>query len=361
MPRAKNFILIIVALALVSAATAALAQRPEAQAPANDKFERGKQLYERGDTAAAIPLLRDAAGLRKTDADVWYFYGLALNRAGQAKDARKAFEKTLKLRPDDAFARVGLAYTLLYVHKPRDAESEAQRALKLNPQLAEAHYVVGVIRFAEEKFPDAAEEASTALRLKPELYAAAYLLGDALLNVYVDESEQSAKQYPLPTLADDEARRPVLEKREAALEPIRARMRDLADHLEAFAKSHPNDPEFERWREQVGSLRFYGNKGGGTPGVLRSTEVTQRAVITFKLEPSYTMQAREHNVKGIIRLRAVLAADGRITNIIAIKRLPDGLTEKAIEAARQIKFTPATVNGQPVSQFVMLEYNFNIY
>ena len=36
-------------------------------------------------------------------------------------------------------------------------------------------------------------------------------------------------------------------------------------------------------------------------------------------------------------------------------------TEKAIGAARQIRFVPARKNGQPVSMYMQLEYNFNLY
>jgi TonB family protein len=359
MPRTKNFILVALAVALVSATTA-LAQRPDAQASANDKFERGKQLYERGEAAAAIPLLRDAAESRKTDADAWYYYGLALNRAGHAKEASKAFQKTLKLRPDDALAHVGLAYTLLYVNKQRDAEREAGRALELNPQLAEAHYVVGVIRFAEEKFPAAADEAEAALRLKPRLAAAAYLLGDSWLNVYGDEAEKLSEKYRLAPTASEAERKAAAEKREAELEPLKARLRGVADRLEASFKSQPDGPEVAQVREEVESLRLYGQAGNGA-GVFSNGDVTQRALITFKPEPSFTDQARNHNTHGVVRLRAVLGADGHVRNVIAVRRLPDGLTESAIEAARRIKFTPATINGRPVSQFVVLEYNFNIY
>jgi len=41
--------------------------------------------------------------------------------------------------------------------------------------------------------------------------------------------------------------------------------------------------------------------------------------------------------------------------------LPFGLTEQAIAAARQIKFVPAVKDGRPVSVFMQLEYNFNLY
>ena len=40
--------------------------------------------------------------------------------------------------------------------------------------------------------------------------------------------------------------------------------------------------------------------------------------------------------------------------------LPDGLTaEKAVGAARQTRLRPSAVDGRPVSQLVILEYNFN--
>ena len=112
--------------------------------------------------------------------------------------------------------------------------------------------------------------------------------------------------------------------------------------------------------------------GGGGPGgaggggvdygrPFRQNEVTQRALITFKPEPGFTEEARKNNVTGLVRLRAVLSASGEITGITVVKGLPDGLTEKAIAAARQIRFRPAQKDGRTVSQYVVLEYNFNIY
>jgi len=111
-----------------------------------------------------------------------------------------------------------------------------------------------------------------------------------------------------------------------------------------------------------------GGTGGGTGGEktdygknFKINEVTARAVITSKPEPGFTEEARTLNITGTVRLRAVLSASGEVTNISVVKGLPAGLTEKAITAARQIKFRPATKDGHTVSQYVTLEYNFNIY
>src|SRR5215212_6828848 len=109
-----------------------------------------------------------------------------------------------------------------------------------------------------------------------------------------------------------------------------------------------------------------GPGGGGGGGVdysrpFRQNEVTRKALITFKPEPGFTEEARKNNVTGVVRLRAILHASGGIQSISVVKGLPDGLTEKAISAARQIRFTPAEKDGRAVSQYVVLEYNFNIY
>jgi TonB family protein len=109
-----------------------------------------------------------------------------------------------------------------------------------------------------------------------------------------------------------------------------------------------------------------GGGTGGTGGVdyarpFRVHEVTRRAQITNKPEPLYTEEARKNQVTGTVRLRLILSASGQVTGITPLTKLPDGLTEKAIEAARKIGFTPAEKDGRKVSQYVTIEYNFNIY
>ncbi|HZI18889.1 MAG TPA: energy transducer TonB [Pyrinomonadaceae bacterium] len=112
-------------------------------------------------------------------------------------------------------------------------------------------------------------------------------------------------------------------------------------------------------------------EGGGGPGgggdnidytrPFQASQVSRKAVITYRPEPNFTEEARKNNVTGVVRLRAVLAASGGVSNISVLKGLPDGLTERAIAAARQIRFTPAQKDGRSVSQWVVIEYNFNIY
>lgn len=99
----------------------------------------------------------------------------------------------------------------------------------------------------------------------------------------------------------------------------------------------------------------------GSSGPLRLSEVDQRARLLFKPEPQYTEDARRNQVTGTVMLRVVFSSEGEVDQIHAVRTLPFGLTEKAIAAARQIKFVPAMKGGQAVSVQMQLEYNFNLY
>ena len=105
-----------------------------------------------------------------------------------------------------------------------------------------------------------------------------------------------------------------------------------------------------------------GPGGGGDPNrIFSPKEVSSKAHVLSKPEPQYTEEARKNQVTGTVVLRAVFTSGGQVSNIRAVSGLPYGLTERAIAAARQIKFTPATKDGRPVSMYIQLEYNFNLY
>ncbi|MDQ6651165.1 MAG: energy transducer TonB [Acidobacteriota bacterium] len=113
------------------------------------------------------------------------------------------------------------------------------------------------------------------------------------------------------------------------------------------------------------------NEGGGGPGgggggtdynkVFSGKDVSSKARVLSKPEPQYTEEARKNQVTGTVVLRAVFTSGGQVTNIRSVSGLPYGLTERAIAAARQMKFSPATKDGHAVSMYIQLEYNFNLY
>lgn len=90
-------------------------------------------------------------------------------------------------------------------------------------------------------------------------------------------------------------------------------------------------------------------------------DVSRKAIIIWRPEPAYTEQARHDQVKGTVILRGIFDADGQVKNLRVMSGLGGGLTEKAVEAALSIRYFPAEKDGQRVSQYIQVEYNFNLY
>lgn len=83
-----------------------------------------------------------------------------------------------------------------------------------------------------------------------------------------------------------------------------------------------------------------------------------KPTILYREKAQYTEEARQNRIEGTVVLSVVFNMNGFITNIQVVRGLPDGLTEKAIEAAKKIKFKPAVNNGSPVSVRGSLQFSF---
>lgn len=102
-------------------------------------------------------------------------------------------------------------------------------------------------------------------------------------------------------------------------------------------------------------------KGIPSQTIFKPIEVTRKGVIVLKPSPEYTEEARQNQVTGTVTLQMVFDSSGKVVNIRTISGLPFGLTERAIGAAKRIFFVPAVKDGKRVSQYIRVEYNFNIY
>lgn len=65
------------------------------------------------------------------------------------------------------------------------------------------------------------------------------------------------------------------------------------------------------------------------------------------------------DVQGTVILRIEFLEFGEIGEISPVKTLPGGLTEKAIAAARKIKFETEKKDGKPVTVFKQIEYSYS--
>ncbi len=243
------------------------------QSPAVDVTEdvkRAIELYKQGDDKGAIELLRRAVKVRKDVVAAWHFLGLALERQGKSKDARKAHE-------------------------------EATNAGEM-------------------------------------------VLEWILVNTYANKGVANLEQF----------------------EPILLLAAESADKYLKLS-SKPSTSKVQEWNSRAETLREYAKmstdkiKGSAFGNTYKPSDVTTKARILGRPDPLYTDEAREHHIAGTVVLRAIFAFDGKIRGIRVVSGLPYGLTLRAIDAARKIRFIPAMLGGQPVSQYVQIEYNFNLY
>jgi TonB family protein len=80
----------------------------------------------------------------------------------------------------------------------------------------------------------------------------------------------------------------------------------------------------------------------------------------FAPQPAYTEIARKARIQGVVIVQAIIDKQGNVTNVRVLKGLPMGLQEAAVNAMKQWKFKPATLNGRPVTVYYNLTVNFKL-
>lgn len=307
--------------------------------------ERGVQLYNQKNFNEAIKYLRAVVKNNKSDSEAFNYLGLALSRSGNDKDAKKAFEQAVKANPNNIESRINLTMVLINLNKLKDAEKEAKKIIAIDSNNPEPHYLMALIYLRNAgNSRNALDSAEDALKIDPKFAKAFYTKSQAYINLF-------SENYG----SDETVRYKYLDQ--------------AADALEEYLRLVPNNADSQMLRERTAALRFYSRRKGASNTnatddeneVYSSQQVTTKAIITFKQQPEYTEKARMNGVSGVIRVMVVLAADGKVKHILVVNGLPEGLTEKAVEAAKGIRFQPATKDGKPVSQVVTLEYSFRIY
>jgi len=298
-----------------------------------------KLLYD-GQSDSARDHLKAAIAIDKTNSELWFWLALANVNLNEIKDAVTAFETSIELNPNFADAHEGLADALLRSSRLAVASDEARKALELKPEYPLAHYTLAFINFRARRVADTVSEADAAIAQDPS-FADAYLLkAQALINLY-----------STTTGLDDETKARYAELRASAAEPLRK-----------YCELTTNPTKAEIWGYVANNLDVDQPPQPSTQiNIFSGKEVTTKARLISKPEPQYTEEARRYQVQGRIVLKAVFASSGRVTNIRVFETLPAGLTEQAIRAARAIQFTPAVLDGTPVSMWIQLEYNFNLF
>lgn len=83
-------------------------------------------------------------------------------------------------------------------------------------------------------------------------------------------------------------------------------------------------------------------------------------VLIAKPQPEYTSEARQLKVQGDVILRVTFTANGQVVIQGIVHGLGHGLDEEASREAQQIRFRPATHNGQPVDKTTNVIITFQL-
>ncbi|HEX2465965.1 MAG TPA: TonB family protein [Thermoanaerobaculia bacterium] len=85
-----------------------------------------------------------------------------------------------------------------------------------------------------------------------------------------------------------------------------------------------------------------------------------KPVILERVQPTYTEIARRARIQGIVIVETIIDTQGRVTDARVLKPLPMGLSESAVDAVKQWRFKPATLDQRPVSVYFTLTVKFEL-
>ena len=83
-------------------------------------------------------------------------------------------------------------------------------------------------------------------------------------------------------------------------------------------------------------------------------------VLLYKVDPEYSEEARKAKIQGVVMVRAVIDAHGKLQNIAVAQGLGMGLDERAIAAVEKWKFRAGMRNGRPVATSALIQLTFRL-
>jgi TonB family protein len=101
--------------------------------------------------------------------------------------------------------------------------------------------------------------------------------------------------------------------------------------------------------------------GGGTGGgpYRPGAGITAPAILR-EVKPDYTDEGRRRHIEGDVVLEIVVRSDGSVGNVKLLQGLGAGLDQRAIDAVRQWRFSPAKRYGVPVDVMVEVAMEFKL-
>jgi periplasmic protein TonB len=83
------------------------------------------------------------------------------------------------------------------------------------------------------------------------------------------------------------------------------------------------------------------------PKRVRVSEGVMRALLVKKVQPNYPEEARKKHIQGSVVMKVIISRDGDVQDLTVVSGDPL-LVPAALEAAKQWKYKPYLLQGQPV-------------
>jgi protein TonB len=103
-----------------------------------------------------------------------------------------------------------------------------------------------------------------------------------------------------------------------------------------------------------------GSGGGTGGGPYRPGSGITPPSLLHEVKPDYTEEARRRSLSGDVLLEIVVRSDGRVGAVRVLQGLGAGLDQRAVEAVRQWRFSPARRLGTPVDVLVEVAVEFRL-
>ncbi len=104
-----------------------------------------------------------------------------------------------------------------------------------------------------------------------------------------------------------------------------------------------------------------GSGGGYGGGIYHVGGGVSAPLLVFAPDPEFSDEARRAKFQGVCVVSLVVDTKGNPERVQVIRHLGMGLDQKAVEAVKQYRFKPATLQGKPVPVEVNIEVTFRIY
>ena len=97
-----------------------------------------------------------------------------------------------------------------------------------------------------------------------------------------------------------------------------------------------------------------------TSDPMRITSDVVQPVLIHRVNPEYPEIARKSRVQGVIILEAIITREGTVEKVKILRGVHPLLDQAAVNAVKQWRYKPATLNGKPVKVYSTVTVNFKL-